>query len=245
MSLATYILTARIHGKNISGLESFAYSCLSPARYFWNGREVDLIQKYSMDFAVQMKLSYPKNQHYSWFKTAIMVVFLIPGVIIGGAINLALTWPKRHSKEVVFIQNNLNGNLNCVIGPNQEFNKEVKDFIKGIKAVDQHLKTFLPLFLSSVTSFRLPEVPDQHQFSRQAIVKKHTEILDRIYLLWNLKDFILSHGNELSWAHKHHINQINPIIWSLRSMGGNRVDLRKLGYAKKLNHFHVSEGHRF
>lgn len=207
MDTINFLLTTRVQGKNISTLEHVGNFFLIPVQYFWNGKKVDFIQD-GNNKALQIDLIYQPVQFEEdscegfcdyLFVLARIVLFL-PGLIIGAVCKGIAFCMYHDSKDDTFIKKCLafKEYKGIVRSPKGQgaFGDEISAFIAILKTTqiwNAHLNKD-PLFLSEIEDFRLMYVY-HHPSARGGWTDQldarakdtNNKILDRVHLLWNLK----------------------------------------------------------
>jgi hypothetical protein len=230
MNNINYFLLTEVKAKNISTVEKIANFCLKPAQYLWNGKKIDFIQELDQK-AVQIDFIYNSKEH-SWIKTALMVVLLIPGVLLGSTFKAYATCRHHVREDDVFMKKCLKKDVvGTILTPTgqSEFGKKIGHFISVLQSTgswNSHLKdTSKPLFLSEIENMRLlyeeihpsPAEGWCRQYAPEA-EEVNRNILNNIHLLWNLS-FINLADHYVSSAPRIEVSalkEINPSVISLQ-----------------------------
>lgn len=230
MNDINYFLLAEVKANNISTVETVANFCLRPAQYLWNGKKIDFIQA-SGQKAAQLDFIYTSKEH-SWVKTALMVVLLVPGTLLGIAFKAYATFRYHVREDDVFMKSCLQkGVMGTIFTPKgqSEFGEKIRAFIAVLQSTgpwNSHLSdTSRPLFLSEVKSMRLLYEQNhpsalggwsQGYDSRAEQINR--DILNNIHFLWNLSYINLADhysvhplGTEASG-----LKEVNPFVVSLQ-----------------------------
>lgn len=110
MSNVKFLLTTEVLGQKIQPVEEVANIFLTPARYLWNGRRVDFIQKASMK-ACQYDVAF-KPEDKSTRQWVLMVILFVPGAVIGIVLKGYAAYKYHDSAEDAWIQRCLDQNVN-------------------------------------------------------------------------------------------------------------------------------------
>lgn len=200
MTQIGFLLTTEVKGKNIQPVEKTANYFLTPVRYLWNGRKVDLIQKEGHK-AIQYEYAYLPSERNGQ-KFLIMVVLLIPGAIIGITLKVYAFFRYHDAEEDYWIERCLIENKpNTIVAPMGEeaFALQINEYQKALSQTvhPRSVSNSNHLFFSEVERVSLL-VPDYLGAVSNEKLLINQAVLFNVDLLWNLSMIDLSDYYEVA-----------------------------------------------
>lgn len=190
-----FFLNTEVKGKNIQPVEKVANFCLTPVRFLWNGRKVELIQQ-GQNKAIQYEHAYTASERSDYNQFFLMVVLVIPGAVVGIVLKL-YAYHKYHDKkedesilrELKFTSYPYGGCLGLP-GSDRHFCNFVQGFLQTIKIMYPKKGDSL-VFLSEIETLTLHKPTSVEQINQRNI-RHNQEVLNNLGLLWNLKVLVAS-----------------------------------------------------
>ncbi len=158
ISTLSYLLSTEVKGKSIPKSEQWGNWFLSPHRYFWSGKKVDLIQR-GKEKIVQWDDAFTETA--STVKKIFYVLTYAPSVIMGIALKTFAHLKCNDPDTSTFIKKRLNKNkrkLKCPKGQQGTLAQDVQTLIQNLRELNPSWNDFLDYNKTKSSFFFLSEI---------------------------------------------------------------------------------------